>query len=139
MSQTLKIQEPDALLEIKVAEFGGATTPAPDDVRLSVTVRTSRYAAADHSWIVRPELERFLRELRALNQSRQGKAVLVSPSPDGLRLEFYATDSAGHMAVRGQLGRTDPDGFLSQLRFGFRFEPDKLPSFLEYFETICRK
>jgi hypothetical protein len=30
-------------------------------------------------------------------------------------------------------------GFLSQLRFGFTFEPDKLPSVLEYFETIRQK
>jgi hypothetical protein len=41
-------------------------------------------------------------------------------------------------AVGGQLGRTDANGFLSQLRFGFKFEPDKLPSVLEYFKTISR-
>ena len=133
----MKIQEQDALLELEVA--GVFYTPAQDDVRLNVSVRTGRYAAAEHSWVIRPDLDRFLHELRALDQSRQGKAVLVSPSPDGLRLEFYSTDSAGHMAVRGQLGREDAHGFLSQLRFGFRFEPDKLPSVLEYFETICRK
>jgi len=135
----LKLQEQDAFLELEVIEFGAANTPARDDVRLNVSVRTARYAAADHSWLIRPDLDRFLRELRALDQSRQGQAVLVSPSPDGLRLEFYSTDSAGHMAVRGQLGRTDRYGFLSQLRFGFAFEPDKLPFVLEYFERISRK
>ena len=135
----MKIQEQDALLELDVAGFGDANTPARDDVWLTVTVRTPRYAAADHSWIIRPELDRFLRELRVLDESRQGKAVLVSPSPDGLRLEFYSTDSAGHMAIRGQVGRTDAKGFLSQLQFGFAFEPDKLPSILEYFETISRR
>jgi hypothetical protein len=139
MSHTLKIQEQDALLELDVDEFGDANTPARGDVRLKVTVRTARYAAADHSWVIRPDLDRFLRELRALDQSRQGQAVLVSASPDGLRLELYSTDSAGHMAVRGQLGRKDASGFLSLLRFGFAFEPDKLPSVLEYFETISRK
>src|SRR6516164_4410685 len=101
MHQTLKIQEQDALLELEVAGFGDANTPARDDVRLNVTVRTAGYAATDHSWVIRPELDRFLRELRALDESRHGKAVLISPSPDSLRLEFFSTDSAGHMAVRG--------------------------------------
>src|SRR5215471_19014737 len=137
--QILKIQQQDALLELEVTELGAASTPAHGDVRLSITVRTGGYSAADHSWVIRPDLDRFLQELRALDQSRQGKAVLVAPSPDGFRLEFYSTDSAGHMAVRGQLGRTDRYGFLSQLRFGFAFEPDKLPAVLAYFETICRK
>jgi hypothetical protein len=138
MSQTLSIQEHDALLELEVAGFGEANTPAQDDVRLSVTVRTARYAAADHSWVIRTDLDRFVHELRALDQRRQGQAVLASPSPDGLRLEFYSTDAAGHMAIRGQLGWTDAHGFVSRLRFGFTFEPDKLPSVLEYFETILR-
>jgi hypothetical protein len=139
MSQRLKIQQQDALLELEVTGFGEANTPARDDVQLNVAVRTARYAAEDHSWVIRTDLDQFLYELRALDQNRQGKAVLVSPSPDGLRLEFSSTDSAGHMAIRGQLGRTDPNGFLSQLRFGFAFEPDKLPSVLEYFFTVCRK
>src|SRR6516165_3083532 len=107
MRHTLKLEEQDALLELEVAGFGEVNTPAGDDLRLKITVRTVRYAAADHSWVIRPDLDRFLGELRALDQSRQGKAALVSPSPYGLRLEIYSTDSAGHMALRGELGRTD--------------------------------
>jgi len=56
----LKIQEQDALLELEVAGFGDAHTPARDDVRLNVSVRTAGYAAADHSWVIRPDLDRFL-------------------------------------------------------------------------------
>jgi hypothetical protein len=135
----MKLQEQDALLELEVHGFGDANTPGRDDVLLNVTVRTGSYAATDRSWVMKADLERFLHDLRGLDQNRQGQAVLVSPSPDGLRLEFYSTDSAGHMAVRGQIGRTDAHGFLSQLRFGFGFAPDKLPAVLEYFETIGRK
>jgi hypothetical protein len=135
----LKIQEQDALLELEVSEFGDANTPGRDDVLFNVTVETGGYTAADQDCFVRSDLDRFLQQLRALDQNRKGKALLVSASPDDIQLEFYSTDSAGHMAVRGQIGRTDPHGFLAQLQFGFRFEPDKLPSVLEYFETICRK
>jgi hypothetical protein len=138
MNSTLKIQEQHALLELEVAEFGDANTPGRNDVLFNVTVRTGGYAAADQSWVIRSDLDRFLQQLRALNQNRQGKAALVSASPDDLQLEFYSTDSAGHMAIQGQVRRTEPNGFLLELRFGFAFEPDKLPSLLEYFEAICR-
>jgi hypothetical protein len=53
-----------------------------------------------------------------------------------LRLEFHAVDSLGHMAVRGHLGWNHPQGFPLQLRFGFHFEPDRLPALLRFFETI---
>jgi hypothetical protein len=139
MSQTFKIQEQDALFELEVSELGDANTPGRDDVLFNVTVETGGYTAADQDWVVRSDLDRFLQQLRALDQNRQGKALLVSASPDDLQLEFYSTDSAGHMAVRGQLGRTEPNGFRLQLQFGFAFEPDKLPSVLEYFGTISRK
>ena len=135
----MKLQEQDALLELRVHGFGDANTPGRDDVLFNVTASTGSYVAADRSWVMKADLDRFLRELRALDQNRQGQAVLLSPSPTGLRLEFYSTDSAGHMAARGQMGRKDAHGFLSQLRFGFTFAPDKLSSVLEYFESIYRK
>ena|SRR5262245_37730978 len=131
----MKIQEQEALLEVGRFERG----PLEDDVLLNVTVRVSGYSATDQTWAIKSDLERFLMELRALDQKRQGSALLVSPSPDDLRLEFYSTDSAGHMAVRGHLGCNNASGFLLQLRFGFAFEPDKLPSVLESFEAIACK
>jgi hypothetical protein len=136
MSPTLKIQEHLGLIELDVTDFGDAHTAGRDDVLLNVTVRTGAYAAEDADWIVRNDLDRFLQELRALDEKRQGKAVLVSASPDDMQLEFYSTDSAGHMAIQGQLGRTDPNGFRLQLQFGFAFEPDKLPAILRYFASI---
>jgi hypothetical protein len=135
----MKIHEHGAFLEIECIGFGEASTPAADDVQLQVTVRIAGYAAADQSWVVRSHMERFLHQLRVLEQKRHGHAMLASPAPEDLQLEFYSIDSAGHMAVRGHVGWTDPNRFLQQLRFGFAFEPDKLPGILEYFEALVRK
>jgi hypothetical protein len=134
----MKIQEQEAFIEVERAEFGPPDTPAEDDVLLNVSVRVSGYSAADQSWVVADDLERFLAELRALERKRHGSAQLVSASPDDLRLHFYSTDSAGHMAIRGHLGWHKANGFLLKLQFGFNFEPDKLPYILEYFEMIGR-
>jgi hypothetical protein len=86
--------------------------------------------------VVASDLDRFVTELRRLDGRRQGQATLSGASPEDLRLQFYSTDSLGHMAIRGHLGWNNPYGFLLQLQFGFAFEPDRLPSLLKYFETI---
>ena len=44
------------------------------------------------------EWDKFLAELTTPNERRQGPAVVEGASRDDLRLEFYSTDSAGHMA-----------------------------------------
>src|SRR5262245_10600084 len=115
----MRIQEQGAFLEVERSEFGPPDTPGEDDILLNVSIAVSGYSAADQSWVVESDLARFLAELRALEQKRQGSALLVSSSPDDLRLQFYSTDSAGHMAVRGHLGRHNASGLLLQLQFGF--------------------
>jgi hypothetical protein len=127
------------LLELERSEVGERDTPGESDIRINVTVKASSvrlissasYSAADQSWVDGGEWDRFLLELRTLDEQRQGRAVIEGLSPDHLRLEFYSTDSAGHMAVRGHLGRHKPDGKLLQLRFGFSFEPDQLPGVVQ--------
>jgi len=127
----MKLIGREGFLELQRSEVGEQGTPAESDILLSVTVKASSYAAADQSWVVAGEWDRFLLELRTLDEQRQGRAVVEGASPDDLRLEFYSTDSAGHMAVRGHLGWHKPDGHLLQLRFGFSFEPDLLPGVVQ--------
>ena len=121
----------EGLLELQRAELGEQDAPAESDILLNVTVEVAGYSAADQSWVVAEEWNRFLTELRLLDQRRQGRAVVVGASPDDLRLEFYSTDSAGHMAVRGRVGWHKPDNHFLQLRFGFPFEPDLLPGVVQ--------
>jgi hypothetical protein len=123
-------------LELQRSELGEPDTPSNGDVLLNVTVQASSYSAADQSWVVAHDWDRFLGELQTLDERRQGRAVLEGASPEVLRLEFYSTDSAGHMAVRGHLGGHAPDGYFFQLRFGFSFEPDRLPKVVQALEVL---
>ena len=118
----------EGFLELERSETGERGRPGESDILLNVTVEVSSYSAADQSWVVADEWASFLTELRKLDERRQGRAVVEGASRDDLRLEFYSTDSAGHLAVRGHLGWRKPDGHVLELRFGFSFEPDLLPS-----------
>ena len=124
----MKLIGKEGFLELELSETGERGTPGESDILLSVKVEASSYSAADQSWVVAEEWDRFLTELTTLEERRQGRAVLEGASPDDLRLEFYSSDSAGHMAVQGHLGWNKPDGHVLRLRFGFSFEPDLLPT-----------
>ena len=41
------------------------------------------------------------------------------------------------LAVSGRLGWTRSDGHRSDLRFGFNFEPDRLPQLLRELEALA--
>ena len=126
----MKLVGKEGLLELERSDLGGSGTPGESDLLLNVKVQASSYSAADQSWVVGDEWDKFLAELTRLDERRQGRAVVEGASRDDLRLEFYSTDSAGHMAVQGHLGWRKPDGHVLQLRFGFSFEPDALPTVL---------
>lgn len=126
----MKLVGEDGSLVIERSEIGPPGTPADRDILLNVTVEAAGFAAADQSWIVESAWNGFLAELRHLEARRKGRATLESASPDDLRVEFFSTDRAGHMAVKGQVRRRTPEGFELRLEFAFAFEPDVLPRVL---------
>jgi len=132
----IRIEGDNSFLELDRSELGPPGTPGDRDVLFNIGANVSGYAAVDQAWVAEHDLDRFVEELRDLEQRRKGNAVLAGASPDDLRLEFHSTDSIGHMAVRGHVGWNHPSGFLLQLKFGFSFEPDLLPKLLRYFETV---
>jgi hypothetical protein len=123
-------------LEIGLCEFGAPGTHAEIDVLLSISVKVGAYSAADQAWIVSDVFHSFLEQLQTLESNRKGRAVLDGASPDDLRLEFYSTDSSGHMAVKGHLGWRTVEQHHQQLQFGFDFEPDRLPSLVQSFKRF---
>ena len=56
--------------------------PGKSDILLNITVEASSYSAADHSWVVGDEWDRFVIELMTLDERRQGRAVVEGASPD---------------------------------------------------------
>ena len=118
------------------SQLGAPGTPADDDVLVNVTVDARGFAAADQSWVVRSDWDKFLTELRTLESRRQGSAALCGASPEELRIEFFSVDRAGHMAVRGQVRKPTIEGYDLELRFGFAFAPDELPRILRELEEF---
>ncbi len=100
--------------------------PSGDDHLVRVTVDLGDYRGAVEAWVHSDAWSGFCRQLVALEESRRASAVLESTSPGELRLEILATDSLGHMGVRGRLHRA---GLAPAplLEFGIvSFEPHEL-------------
>ena len=132
----MKLEGNNGYLELDRSELGPASTPADNDILLSVTVKVKGYSAADQAWVVASSFHQFLNELQKLDLTRKGRAVLEGASSDDLGLEFFSTDTAGHMAVKGHVGWDSSERHLQQLRFGFDFEPDMLPKLVREFENL---
>jgi hypothetical protein len=132
----VKLAGRNGSLILERSDVGPPGTPGDRDLLLNITVDARGFAAADQSWIVDAAWEGFIGQLRTVEARRQGRAILDSASPGDLHLEIFSTDSAGHMAVQGQVRWRTPENFELLLRFGFAFEPDELPRVLAELEGL---
>ena len=124
------------VLTIERSGSGEPGTPGDEDLLLSVTVVVGGYSASDQVWIVAQDWRGFMNELRTLEKSRQGQAMLRGASPRDLELAFRATDRAGHMAVSGFVGWNSPDGFYQRCEFGFPFDAGMLSTIVREFAAL---
>jgi hypothetical protein len=125
--KTARISSEDGSIELERAEFGPPDTPSDDDILLNISVRVRGYSALDQAWVLGSDWGEFLKQMAEVDRTRRGRARVEGASPDDLELEVYSTDSIGHFAVRGHVGRHSPDGHRLRLEFDFSFEPDRLP------------
>ncbi|KEF41747.1 MAG: hypothetical protein ER33_09860 [Cyanobium sp. CACIAM 14] len=124
------------VVTIERSDFGKPGTPAGEDLLLNITIVVGGYSAADQAWVVANDWRGFMHQLRALEHVRQGQAELVGASPQNLKLTFWATDHAGHMAVSGFLGWRSPDGFNQKCEFGFAFDAGMLSIVVQELEAL---
>lgn len=80
------------------------------------------------------ELEKWLAELRKLEEEREGTAVLEPLEPN-LRVELSA-DSLGHLALQVDLS---PDPATQEHRFREELDPSVLAGRIRELEEICQK
>lgn len=126
----MKIQGEDGYLELQRSIFGPQTEPVDRDILLTISVRVFGYSAADQAWVTAKDYARFLLDLQKLQANQKGNAVLEGSAPGEFRLEFYASDSPDHMALRGHVRWNTPHGHPLKLQFGFDFEPSRLDRIL---------
>ena len=116
-------------LETRRTEAGGY----PGTV-VRVRVRCGEFSGANEAiWIALDALQTFLADLRLLERTRRGEAVLTSMSPGELRLRVYAVDRAGHLAVEatvgvGEMGAHEWQG--RSVACSFPLDPSQLPGVL---------
>ena len=120
-----------AQVEVAVTEVAMPIPPhsAGGDIRLHLRLICEGFAGTGSSWIAHDVWQRFLQQLKRLDDRRDSEAVVESMSPDELRLRIRVTDRAGHVAVDGQV-RTRS---IRDLRWQFgaiQFDPTLLPPLL---------
>jgi hypothetical protein len=106
------------------------------------SVRLEAFAGAVEAWIDRDSWATFCKQLIALEQTRQGKAILESMSPGELRLCVRSLDRLGHMGIEGELthyiygeGARQPQSL--SLQFGtMEFDPMLLSKVVAELATI---
>jgi hypothetical protein len=72
----MKLIDKEGFLELERSETGERGTPGESEILLNVTVEVSSYSAADQSWVIADEWDRFLTELTTLEERRQGLAIV---------------------------------------------------------------
>jgi len=113
-------------IEISLREVMPDDSPAAGDRHVDVSVVCREFSARNCSaWISAPDWARFGRQLRTLEESRRGEALLESMSPANLRLRLYARDRTGHVAVEGHVGgyQRVGDG-MREVNLSFAFDVD---------------
>ena len=97
-----------------------------DDVRAKVASAGNGFSGTNESvWFGRPDIDRFVADLRALDESREGLAKLESMSPGECVLKFRNCDQFGHLHLEVAIARAVYYfGEIDHFRCRIRFEVD---------------
>ena len=130
----------DEHLQLEAMEWVPAHHPMPGDVRVQVTLRLQDFCGSYSGvWLSKPELERFLKELESLEDSRKATARLDAVSPNEFSLELRPYGHLGHFEASVLLGRhqfSGPSCWPTTLCGGFEVDPAGLPSILSGFRAL---
>jgi hypothetical protein len=138
------IENGSDVLELRVHEQIPFGTQCSGDTQFRILAQigsaNATFSADCSAWVSAPNLITFLEQLRLLEETRKGAAVLESMSPGELRLEIRPHDCAGHMAASGQVGQwvynRTGERHWSVVAFGISFCPSELPRLLQEFRNI---
>ena len=128
------------LLRIEALQTISEDRPDKGSMKWRVNVESHGFTGnSDKVWIWPVGFKRFIDELVLLERIRQGRASLVSMSPEVLQLNIQSIDHAGHMMVEGRLGRQifiGNNSHLTNVNFAFEFDPSLLPAALRDFSEL---
>jgi len=127
-------------LELEELERVPEHLPTPGDLRVRATLRLQQFSGSySDVWLARPELAKFVEELKSLVDTQQGKAKLEAISPDEFSLELRPAGSLGHFEASVRLGRHQYSGstyWPAMIAGGFEIEHSQLQSILTAFQAL---
>ena len=112
-----------------------AASPRPGDAHVSVTVQSGGFVGCSQLALEASDLQRFCRDLAALDRTLDGEVRLASMSPGALELRIHAVSSRGLLAVSGTTGcmmRGEGARFWHAVSFGFEFHAAQLAEVLSH-------
>lgn len=120
--------DPEAFLKIELTESDHYARG------VRVSVRCHGFAGHTTAYLALEDLEEFAKGIVELEDTRKGSVRLESMSPGDLRLRFFSLDSAGHIALEGELAKYSafqlpPYGSsrrCDRVAFGFEIDPSSL-------------
>jgi hypothetical protein len=128
-------------IEITLREMGPEGTPAEGDLGVTVTVSGPAFAGRnDTVWIGRDEWAGFLEDLRELDRTRRGEALVRAMSPEEFQLAVFAADRAGHLAAEGWVGREymARNGVVrDRVTASLEIDPSDLPALVRQFAALA--
>jgi hypothetical protein len=115
-------------------------SPSPYDIEFALNIASGGFSGQGATWIEVDQFTAFLAQLRELEGSRTGSAIVEGMSPEQFQLRLWAVDGLGHMAVAGRLTHHQFGGWrgphLHAIEFGFEFDPTLLPSIVSEFQSM---
>ncbi|WDE09371.1 hypothetical protein [Thalassomonas haliotis] len=136
----MKIGSEKEYIEIEELKRSPKGTPCAGDVNIRVGLNLQAFCGSyDGIWLELPEMERFLSELKTLDEKRNGSAKISSMSPEEFTLEIRSSDSLGHMEIETQLHRyqySGPKYWPIYLKGGFEVLPETIRQLISCIEAL---
>ena len=127
------IRNPYGFIEITPLERIAAHLPMAGDTEFAIRIQSEGFAGEGTAWVELPTLQKFSRDLTALDLNREGQAELRSMSPDNLLLVIKTIDGWGHTAVSGRLADRK-----HAVEFEFEFDCGLLPAIASEFSQLTQ-
>ncbi len=144
MFTLMRIGNDDSFVEFDLDEVMPGSPAGETDIACSVEASCDSFSGRIKAvWFARDDMDRFLSELRRLEEKRQGSANLLNMSSQSeynpFRFEIFSVDEIGHFAVSADLLKARYVGrALRSLKvcISFPLDAGDLPSILIEFRKL---
>ncbi|MGY1511439.1 WapI family immunity protein [Aeromonas hydrophila] len=133
----MKVGTNSEYIELESLEKNQKGGPCVGDIRVRVVLNLQAFSGAHNGiWFEFTEMNRFISDLKSLDETRVGSAKISSMSPDEFMLEIRPSDSLGHIEMEVQLHRYQYSGVKNwpvYLKGGFFIESEDIKKLISCF------